>query len=343
MVLLCITALGGVVFALSSNISTLIIGRAIIGIGVTSGMAVTFKAFSQYFSDDQLPFLNGLGLAAGGIGMMMGTWPVEMALGITDWRGIVLLISGMTALAGIVMLVSVPSKKLQPTGVTFKKQLLGLKSVLTSRQYWRFAPLLMISTGTYAGIQTLWAGPWLRDVVSFDRGETASTLLIVASTTVIAMPLGGLIARYLARFGITVMDFVIGCMIGFMAVLTVIAFQWLVFTKLVWLLFGFLGPMSLTSYAAINRKFPKNLTARVNASLTIMWMIGAFAVQTGIGIIVDLYPRTANGGYAAEGYQMAIGFLIVLQLAALIWYVIAGVIWYERIEPIENQQQKVTV
>ena len=48
-----------------------------------------------------------------------------------------------------------------------------------------------------------------------------------------------------------------------------------------------------------------------------------------IGAILDLYPRSADGGYSAEGFQMAIGILIVLHLIALIWYWIAGAIWQD--------------
>ena len=80
------------------------------------------------------------------------------------------------------------------------------------------------------------------------------------------------------------------------------------------------------------KKFPKKLTGRVNATLTLLWMVGAFLVQSGIGAILDLYPHTPSGGYDVEGYQIAFGILVVLQIAALIWYWLAGAVWQSRIE-----------
>ena len=330
--IMCLTALGGFVFAMAPNVTILIIGRAMIGLGVAAGMPTAFKAFSHYFSADRVPALNGLGLAAGGIGLMAGTWPVEAALAFTDWRGVVLAVSAMTALMAVMLSLVVPEGEVETKGETLGRQIAGFKIVFSNADYWRFAPLLMISTGAYAGITTLWSGPWLRDVAGFDRMETASTLFLVAATTVVAMPLGGYIATRLNRIGISTMNFVIVCALAFTAVLVALFFQWLTVTKLIWLMFGFFGLMPMIAYADIGQKFPKKLTGRVNATLTLLWMVGAFLVQSGIGAILDLYPRTVSGGYGVEGYQMAIGIIVAVQISALMWYWLAGVFWQSRIE-----------
>lgn len=44
-----------------------------------------------------------------------------------------------------------------------------------------------------------------------------------------------------------------------------------------------------------------------------------FAAQWGIGVVLDLWPRTAAGGYAPSGYAAAFGLCAVLQVAALAW------------------------
>ncbi|MDP6175751.1 MAG: hypothetical protein QGF09_16435 [Rhodospirillales bacterium] len=98
---------------------------------------------------------------------------------------------------------------------------------------------MTVSTGTYAGIQTLWSGPWLRDVAGFDRGEVASMLFAVATTTVISVPAGGYIATRLNRMGISSMTFVIWCIFGFMAALAMLSLQRQAAAKISWMLFGF--------------------------------------------------------------------------------------------------------
>jgi hypothetical protein len=46
----------------------------------------------------------------------------------------------------------------------------------------------------------------------------------------------------------------------------------------------------------------------------------AFASQSAIGAIIDLFPPTATGGYPVTAYQIAFGIFLALQLAALALY-----------------------
>ena len=94
-------------------------------------------------------------------------------------------------------------------------------------------------------------------------------------------------------------------------------------TKLLWFLFGVFGPLSLLVYAPLNQKFPKSMAGRVSTSMTLLWMAGAFGVQTGLGAVLDWFPVTASGQYAAQGYQVAFAILIGVQSTALGWYFLA--------------------
>ena len=42
-------------------------------------------------------------------------------------------------------------------------------------------------------------------------------------------------------------------------------------------------------------------------------------MQSLIGWILDLWPRTASGGWEPAGYQWAMGLSMLMQLAALAW------------------------
>ena len=39
-----------------------------------------------------------------------------------------------------------------------------------------------------------------------------------------------------------------------------------------------------------------------------------------IGEIIDLYPKSADGGYDPQGFQTGFGVFLLVQLAALAWY-----------------------
>ena len=88
--LLLIAAAGAFVFASAESAAGLIAGRALIGLGVSACLMAAFKAFVVWFPSQRLPLVNGCQMAAGGLGALAATAPVEAALAFTDWRGVFL-------------------------------------------------------------------------------------------------------------------------------------------------------------------------------------------------------------------------------------------------------------
>jgi MFS family permease len=88
--LLLIAALGAFCFSRAESIGQLILGRALIGFGVSACLMAAFKAYTQWFSAERWPLINGLQMAAGGLGALAATSPVQWMLRWTDWRGVFL-------------------------------------------------------------------------------------------------------------------------------------------------------------------------------------------------------------------------------------------------------------
>src|SRR3990170_130768 len=63
-------------------------GRALIGLGVSAGLMGAIKAFTLWFPLSRLATLNGLYLAAGGIGGLSATAPAEGLIGPFGWRAL---------------------------------------------------------------------------------------------------------------------------------------------------------------------------------------------------------------------------------------------------------------
>ena len=76
----------------------LVIGRGLIGLGVSAALMGAFKAFSMTFPGDRLPAFNGLQLAAGAMGALAGGAPADFMMQAYGWRGlfVVLAPSGTT-------------------------------------------------------------------------------------------------------------------------------------------------------------------------------------------------------------------------------------------------------
>lgn len=321
--LLVFAALGAVVFGLAESMSGLILGRALIGFGVSACLMAAFKAFVIWFPRERLPFVNGCQMAAGGLGAIAGTIPIEVVLGILDWRGVFFMLAGLTLLVALIILTVVPEHTSGQTRESFAAQFQGIGKVFTSGLFWRTAPLTVAAQATFLSIQSLWAGPWLRDVAGLDRAAVADHLLLIATSMVAGFLSIGWTAQQLSRFGLPPLLFAACSIAVFIAVQAALVLQPSdpgVVTVL-WMAFGFFGTSGIVPYAALSQQFPPYLAGRVNSGMNLMVFVTAFAAQWGIGAVIGLWDTGSAEGYAAAGYRAAFAVMLTLQILALLWFV----------------------
>ncbi len=322
--LLVFAALGAYVFSVAESSTGLIVGRALIGFGVSACLMAAFKAYVTWFPAQRLPLVNGLQMAAGGLGALVGTAPVEAALRVTDWRGIFALLALATLVVAVAVFTVVPKREAGRARSGLGDQIGGIVHVFTSRSFRLLAPITVATQCAFLSIQSLWSGPWLRDVAGIDRAGVATHLLMIAAAMVAGFVFMGAIAERLGRLGIrTAMVGVFG-MGAFTLLQVLLVVQWTGAVLWLWMAFGFFGTSGILTYAALPRNFPAELAGRVITSLNVIVFAAAFAVQWGIGAIIDLWPPAASGGYAPEGYRAAFAAVLGLQVLALGWFVVFG-------------------
>ena len=321
--LLLFAALGAFIFAVAGSAPGLIAGRALIGFGTSACLMAAFKAYVMWFPAERIPFINGLQMAAGGLGAVTGTVPVEAALNFTDWRGVFVILGFMALAFSAAIYFLVPRRgSVETTGESLKDQLAGVARVFTSPLFWRIAPMTVASQSMFIGTQSLWSGPWLSDVAGLERGEVAQHLLMIAIAMVAGFLGMGTIAERLGRIGVKTVHVAMAGMGLFVCVQVLLAAQWTALALPAWMLFGFFGASGILSYAALPQGFPTQMAGRVITGLNVFTFAGAFAAQWGIGAVINLFPAAAGGGYAPEGYQAAFAVMIALQAAGLVWYLV---------------------
>lgn len=321
--LLLVAALGAILFALGETRAQLIFGRGLIGLGVSACLMAAFKSFTQWFPVERLPLVNGVIMAAGGLGALTATAPVEAALRITDWRGVFLVLSAATLVTAATVFLLVPAHRVDSKGETLVGQLHGIRQVFTDGYFWKLAPFAMISQSSFISIQSLWSGPWLRDLGGLSREAAADTLLLVAAAMMAGFLSIGLLADRLARVGIRpVRVAVIGMSLFMLIQAWIILAPTTGWERVLWMLFGFFGTSGIVNYAVLSQHFPRHLSGRANTAVNLLVFVAAFLLQWTSGVIIDLWPQTESGRYAESGYQLAFGSLLLLQLIALCWYLI---------------------
>jgi len=315
--LLLFAAAGAGLFAVSGNSTELIIGRGLIGLGVSACLMASFKAFVLWFPAARLPAVNGWVLAAGGLGALVATAPVEAALRLTGWRGVFAGLAILTVAVAAALWLAVPERSSDAPASGWREQWRGVAEIFRSPVFWRIAPSSVVSQAAFMAIQGLWAGPWLRDVAGLDKTAAAGYLFWVAAAMVAGFLGMGQLAYRLSRRGISPLAVAAGGMALFMLAQLALLLKLEPLLPL-WVLFGFLGTAGTLNYAILTQAFPPALAGRVNTALNLLVFVAAFAGQWGMGAIINRWPA-AGGGYAEPGYQLAFGLALAGQLLTWVW------------------------
>ncbi|WP_316979781.1 MFS transporter [Shumkonia mesophila] len=321
--LLLVAAAGAFVFAAAPNAGTLVVGRGLIGVGVSACLMAAFKAFVQWFPAGRLPLINGLEMAVGGIGALAATVPVEAALTVTDWRGVFWGLGALTVAAAVLVYLMVPEKDDGPAPHgTFRQLVGGVVQVMTSPVFWRVAPATFTTQASFLAVQSLWAGPWLRDVAGYDRAGVANGLLVIALAMMAGFIFAGGIAERLGRLGIKPVAVAMVAMNTSIALQAGLVFGLPVPPLLIWSAFALFGTSGILVYAGLSQTFPKHLAGRVNTSINLLVFVASFLFQWGVGVVIGLWPATAGGGYDPAAYRAGFGAVLAVQVAAMLWLVL---------------------
>jgi MFS family permease len=312
--LMVVAALGSALFAASENFSMLLLGRALIGLGVAAALTAGMQALVLWFPRERVPLLNGLMVMLGALGAVTATWPAELLLASIGWRELFGLLAALTAICAIMVHIVVPE-----AAPVSKAGSAGFKKVYTDPRFWRLAPLSASCIGTAWALQGLWAAQWLADVDGLDRAGVVQHLFIMA----VALSVGaiglGVAADRLRRRGVGT-ETLLGLVATiFIAIQLALILRLPLPSYVLWSGVAATGAATVLSYAILADYFPKELTGRANGALNLFHVGAAFAVQYATGLVVQLWIPDA-GHYPEVAYQTAFALIVVFQIASWIWF-----------------------
>jgi predicted MFS family arabinose efflux permease len=321
--LLLFAAVGSVVFATADSASGLALGRALIGFGVSACLMASFHAFVLWAPADRLQFLNGSVMAVGAAGALTATVPVEWAAASIGWRNLFLVLAFAAVLCAVVIFSSVPEKTRARDAERLSEVTRGVARVFKNKAFWSIAPFSVAHQGAYLSLQSLWAGPWLRDVAGLERHAVASHLLTLALAMGIGFISLGALARHLGRRGVSALAIWVVSALLFQATQIGLVLEWTDHARLLWVGFGLFGAAGMLSYVILNRGYPVEMAGRVNTGLNVFVFAGAFALQAGVGAVIEHY--TPDGAsFSPRGFQLAFALVLAIQLASVVWLVLTS-------------------
>ena len=320
--LLLVAAAGALIFASGTGIGTLAFGRGLIGVGVSACLMAAFKAFSQGYPLEHQASLTGWMLTAGALGALAASAPLDAALHITTWRQIFVVLAAFSVLFAGWIFFAVPDQRATAAPEPLGAQWAGVRSVVSHRHFWRYAPLALAQTGGFLAVQSLWSSAWLMHVNGYSRGVAADHLAAMSVAMVVAYAAIGLLATQLARRGIGTFVLYLGGVSLALVTLLLMITQAVDQTYLLWIAYGMFSSFGTLVFPLLTAGFPVALSGRANTTLNLFAFSGAFAAQWGIGVLIDL--SEAAGYSTTIAHRNAFCVLFLVQTGALVWLLVSG-------------------
>jgi len=321
--LLLVAAGGALVFAASTTLFGLWVGRALIGIGVSSCLMAALKGYRQWFPMAQQGQLASWMLVAGTSGALSATVPVTLLLPVAGWRGIfvgiaVLLLAASSAI--FFLLRSAEQRSAAPAAHTAVPDG-GYRTIFRTPYFWRLAVLGFVNHGMFAALQTLWAGPWLMTVFGATQAEASRMLFAMNLVLMLGYLALGWAAPRLVQAGWSTHRLIGTGMAGMAIVQGLMLMAQGPSAWLLLLALALCVPVTSLTQSGTGLAFPAALAGRANAGYNLALFLGAFTWQWGFGVLVDALKGA--GAAPASAFRLALAATVVLQLIALAWFALS--------------------
>jgi predicted MFS family arabinose efflux permease len=314
--LLAVAACGAAAFSAGQDLTALVAGRALIGLGVSACLMSSIVAFTRWFPLPRLATLNGALMAIGGLGALAASAPLEALLRVAHWRSVFAGLAALTLVVAAGIVLVVPERREPRSRASVRELLGGFLVIYRDPGFWRVAVVSMTVPASSLAVQGLWVAPWLRDVAGMSRADVAGTLSLMAIGTMVGFAAQGALADALARRGVAPLRILQLGSTASALLLADFACGVTAAAPFAWLLFALLAPSASLAYAILTRRYDASLSGRVNTAVNLLVFLGAFAAQWGVGAIVERWPAQ-EGRHPAAAYGAAFGALVAAEALAL--------------------------
>jgi len=319
-IFLLIASIGSILFGFSPNISVAFIGRVLVGFGVSMVFIPTMKILSQWFRAKEFALMAGILNAVGGVGVLAATWALAVMTNSLGWRLSFQLIGALTLAIAVFVWIIVRDKPAdrgwpgiqeidgQGEGEGSKPVEIplweGARRVVSEKYFWPVAAWFFFDCGVFFGFGGLWGGPYLMHVYEMTRAEAGAVLSMIAWGMILGSPLLGFLSDKVLK---SRKKLLVLCNL-----LLVFEFVFLNLfpaglPRVALYLFFFIFSMCASAIVAIGfttikELFPVEIAGTSVGTVNLFPFLGGAVFMPFLGLILDSYPRSDNGGYSPEGY-----------------------------------------
>ena len=314
---------GALIFAWADSPTTLIFGRALLGVGMACNLMGSMKLLTLWFSTLHFATLSALIVSIGTAGNVAATSPLVLCVEKIGWRwtfsGAAVLNLFLVILFFIVVR-DYPQEKLRdPAGprgrsTNLPKILADVKQLFGKKDYWLISLSTFCRYGIYAAVQVLWAGPYLMNVHGLSALNAGNLILLLNIGFVCSGPVWGILSDRIFK---TRKWIVIAGQLLLTATLLVLAFlpagTSLFMLSLTFILFGLVGSTGGLMYTHIKEIMPLEKAGTAMTGINFFTMVGAAAFLQGLGRYMQSFY--SDNPFGADAFQ---GIFVLCAICLLV-------------------------
>ena len=316
---LAVAVLGCLAFSAATSFAGLLAGRVLIGMGVSACLMAPLTGFRRWLGGPTLLRANSWMLMSGSLGMLASTLPVQWLLPLVGWRPMFWVLAALVLLAMVVIAWAVPPWQRDAEAASYNTEKpAGYAEVWRSRYFQKMSPLAFFNYGGLVAVQTLWAGPWMVTVCGYTPLEAATGLFCINALMLVTFWGWGLLNPRLSQAGWHTDRLMAWGVPLSLMVLAINIYSGTRTGWLGWAAFCMASTVISLSQPAVGLSFKPALAGRAMSAFNLVIFAGVFAVQWGIGLLVDAFA--ALGLAQVASFQAAFSVFLCCCVGAYAYF-----------------------
>jgi sugar phosphate permease len=320
---------GSLLLGLAPSLLWAIIGRALVGLGVSMLFVSTMKVLAEWFRVKEFATMTGILMAMGGVGTLAAATPLALISTMIGWRFAFVAVGIVTLLLAILVWLFVrdrpadlgwpsPSESSGPSPQNIGL-LEGMKIVLTYPRFWPVAIWFFFDCGIFFSFGGLWGGPYLMQVYDLTKAQAGQILSMLAVGMIVGSPLLSFLSDRIFKGRkpvLIVSSFFLFCLTALLAFCT----DELSHLGLYFICFGlgiFSSAIVVIGFTTTKELFPVQIAGTSTGLVNIFPFAGGAVFQPLLGYILESHGRVEDA-FTLAGYKQAFFVLFVCGLIAFL-------------------------
>jgi MFS family permease len=289
---------GAVIFAVGQTFLHLLIGRILLGIGMSGNLMVLLALIAAWFPVNRFAFLSGVAVAIGALGNLLAATPLALMSLWIGWRGSFFVFAAINAVIVGALVLVIRNYPPGAATISLKSPSLtsGLARLFRSYSYWAISLASFVRYGYLAALQGLWAAPFLVYGLGLGEIDSSNVLLSMAVGYMLGLPLSGSLSDSVLRSRKQV---ILGSLVAFF-IFTVSALWLTPSTSLRYIMFiffwlGFAAAPGQIMYAHIKELLPQSMIAQAITAVNLFTVLGAGIITHLLGLWIGDDPAALAG------------------------------------------------